>query len=205
MPHEKILQLPKRGQRLYIHGPDLMNCLLAFCKNNYQDTCFYNLTFSAHQLIKGTFKVFEVDSIAEVKKAHAFLKYKNAEGQLRLVALVEISDEYTVSAIEYNEDGLVSKANINDQGECQLDCHLTKSITALHYVVALNKAMLNKLVQPKCGKWIFAKFTSKKLHLQDLSALNSLRVTFKGEFNGALYKSEVGGLGDIFFYLNKDT
>jgi hypothetical protein len=170
-----LLNFKFKGDRKYIQGPDIYNRVLEHLYiKNY---AVKNIDLSFHKIaghhLQG--KLFTAnDAPSNASDAVSIFKFMDNENETYIIYLFETNDAVTEQA-EYYEGKIVDPSTINISDK-SISLSSATSYTNIEKIVALNKALLNKLL-PDPGKWYFTKLTINGDINKEVSAKITLVLT----------------------------
>ena len=189
-----------KGDRNYIHGTDIYIKITQYLSKAYKPA---DIDLSFHKVVKNNliaelYSINEADST--ITNPVSVFKF-NDNGNRYIIKLTETSG-IVKERYEYDEDKLVESA-IFKEDEKSITLHSSSYYTNIEKVVALNKALLNKLFFD-AGKWYFTRITintdinaeaAETIKLQLINNIGSkitkTKIFFDEREKGYLYFSKV--------------
>ena len=187
MKKEFDLDFCFKGSRKYVHGTDIYTKLI-----QYQDKDVSKIDILFHGIATNNM-TFSPDkpSVDEVK-----------------VKLFGIENNKIVNCrYEYIEEKVITNSTV-DVTEETINLNKQTEFSFIEHIVAMNKALLEKLYSTIEGKWYFTRLQlNKTILMEDVS---SLKITLKSNFQFKLTKSAIivnnEEVGFIYFSLvNKES
>jgi hypothetical protein len=183
-----------KGDREYLTGADIFSFFIG------STSPLYNLTIQFHKITEKklsiqTIKTADLKAMRDNNQVCALLSHKNLKNGTVMVA-VETEDNI-VDRVPYNEEGILRGAIIFDGIITQNESFNGDFIDR---IVALNKMLLNNIVEP--NEWIFSRIDL------DSASVNPQKISIKMErgIGGRIYQSSIMGddkfLGTIYFSRN---
>jgi hypothetical protein len=144
-----------KGERDYIHGTDIYSEITQYLSKAYKPA---DIDLSFHKVVKNNL-IGELYSITEVgsKIIDPVSVFKFTNNSNKYIIKLTEGSSIVKERYEYNEDKLVESA-IFKEDEKSITLHSSPYYTNIEKVVALNKALLNKLFFDS-GKWYFTRIT----------------------------------------------
>jgi len=198
----KVLQieLPFKGTRNYIQGPDIFNAMTTLQTGE----CLNNIRFTVHDFVRSpSCRLHLTESkqaLSDIKDIRARCHY-DADGIKYWLALTQVEGE-AASGIryEYDEERLTSLCHIEND---VVSLNQQSPFTFIETIVSMNKHLHQQLFSDVVGKWIFTRidldsFCNEREHLV---------LKFKHNMNYRLTKTDIlvngGKVGDLYFSLVK--
>jgi len=182
-----------KGSRKYVHGTDIFRKLTEYYGKDIKniDIAFHGIT------IRNMTFFTEKPDDKEVKVTFRCLRNEDK------IKLFGIENDLSVDCrYEYLEEKIVVNSVVDIQEESiVLDAQTEYSF--IEHIVAMNKALLEKLYNDMNGKWYFTRLQlNENISMSDVS---SLQVILKSNFQFKLTKSAIVAngleLGFIYFSL----
>lgn len=193
MKKEFNLDFCFKGSRKYVHGTDLFTKLIEIHNNNVKniDIAFHGITVN-----NMTFYTEKPEG-QEVKVTFRCL---HNEDKIKFFGIE--NDNGVTCHYEYLEDKIVDNSTV-DLSEETIVLNTPTEYSFIEHIVAMNKALLEKLYSNVDGKWYFT-----RLQLEEnisMSTVSSLQLILKANFQFKLTKTAIvvndTEVGFIYFSL----
>ena len=188
-----------KGKREYIHGPDITNVILNFLRDN--NIGFNKMQLSMVKMAHCHMDILFTDDIKRVNKNANSFFFVDSKDEMFYGHLVENGSKVEIR-YEYPEE-LVSANAVIDVKREVITYKSEMIFSTIEIVVALNKALHEKLYPEAKGKWIYTKLDINHFFLQNPDSISikliknmNLRLTqaemfFEGNSVGYIYYSLV--------------
>jgi hypothetical protein len=204
MSAELPLNFSFKGARNYVQGPDILD---AWCEAlagiGHRELSHLDITF--HRMVTSQGKAREVSSVDEgAEPPNAMLRF--VENDAPRTWILEETGETIAERAPYDEETLVGASQI-DTARQSIRVKSLPNFSNAEIVVALNKALLLKLLPEAKGKWLFTRLQLGRSFRHQ--KFNDLEVQFLGHSHYRITRSRVLGdgqpLGSIYFSLMPAT
>jgi len=174
MKKEFELEFCFKGSRTYVHGTDIFTKLTGYYGNNI-DLVFHAI------VINGLTFFTEKPEGNEVKVT---LKCQKNGKKIKLFGIE--NNSIVNCRYEYNEEKIIENSVV-DIMEKNICLNSPTEFSFIEHIVAMNKALLEKLFNDISGKWYFTRLQlNDNIHMSDVL---SLQLIFKSNFQFKLTKS----------------
>jgi hypothetical protein len=200
MNAELRLNFSFKGARNYVQGPDILDAWCdALAENGHRELANLDITF--HRMVAHQAVAREVPGLEDgAEPPNAMLRFMENEAQRTWI--LEETDEAITERGPYDEETLINASHL-EPAQQSIRVKPLQNYSNAEIVVALNKALLLKLLPEAKGKWLFTRLQLARSfrHL----TFSNLEVRFLGHSNYRITRSRVFGdgepLGSIFFSL----
>ena len=167
-----------KGNRKYVHGTDIFTKITEQYNNAKNiDIAFHgiainNMTFSTEK--------------PEGKEVKVTFRCLHNEDKIKLFAIE--NDSNITCRYEYLEEEIVNNSTVAVSEE-SIELNTPTEYSFIEHIVAMNKALLEKLYSDANGKWYFTRLQLKEnISMSDIS---SLQLVLKSNFQFKLTKSSI--------------
>lgn len=167
-----------KANRKYVHGTDIFTKITEQYNNAKNiDIAFHgiainNMTFSTEK--------------TEGKEVKVTFRCLHDEDKIKLFAIE--NDSNITCRYEYLEEEIVNNSTVAVSEE-SIDLNTPTEYSFIEHIVAMNKALLEKLYSDANGKWYFTRLQLKEnISMSDIS---SLQLVLKSNFQFKLTKSSI--------------
>lgn len=193
-----------KGSRSYIQGPDLFDAMYAQLPTYFNLEKISNINFSVHKLVSSNIDVqIYKESPGNDPRVPCVTLAFTFDGVRNFMNGYENFKEVT-TRVEFNESELLTSSNIDTEKK-QCAAIYTGTRSRMELLVALNKALLQKLFPDLLGKWLFVKAQFEK-H-PPLNVPEEIQISLVHNLGFKLTKSSVflsgKQVGFIFFSLQR--
>lgn len=197
----KEIKFQFKGERTYIHGPDMFNTML---EASVPTSEISNIRFTVHDFVHTPLcKLYQTENKSELSEVVDIRTRCQFEinGCTHWLALTEYtSDVLSSGRYVYDESLIVRLCDFQNE---KVSIEGKSPFTFIETVVAMNKYMHEQLFPSVSGKWIFTRIDLDS----NCNAREKLELRFKHNMNYRLTKSDVlvdgVKVGDIYFSLVK--
>lgn len=204
--HKLYLNIPFKGTRDYLQGPDKYEAIVSFFKSFYPELSGGKLTIVFHRFTNKQCSLVCTelqDSVPQssVQRPDDFVDefIYSTKGRDVVGWIVEL-DKHVVDRIAYPEELIFDKCLIDDQRISMKENDL--DFTPMEILVAMTKK-LHLNLYPSDKKWVITKIELNRFLEPD--DIGKMEVEFKKNFKNRLTRSTVFSkgevLGDIYFSL----
>jgi len=145
-----------KGSRTYVHGTDIFNLISKEIKKKGYGQ-IDNINVSFHSIIKNQVNCFLFNDEEEVEAnitTDSLFKFK-CKG-LNYKVILEESQNKVRERYEYPDQDIISSCSI-DRDEKTIDLLNYAKFSNIEKIVAMNKALLETVLNDAAGKWYFTK------------------------------------------------
>ena len=190
-----------KGDRNYIQGPDIYNRVLEFLYA--EKFTIKNIDLSFHKIARHNLRceIFKADNGSR-DTGDVVSVFRFTEGNESYIIHLFETDTAITEYSEYNEEKIVESSSLNAVDKTII-LSSPAPYTNIEKIVALNKALLNKLLTDP-GKWYFTKLTvdsdinNKQPYTIQVTLVKNIgskitksQILFDGKEKGHLYFSKV--------------
>jgi len=192
------LDLCFKGQRTYIQGGDIYNALTAILLEKLAYQNINKIDFSLHNMSAKSLYC-ELTSDFNKDEAQSILSFYENDTKHHLV--VYESDKTIDSRYDYPEEEITKACGINPETKT-IELKAKLRFTDIEIIVAMNKALLEKLFPESRGNWLFTRLQLNSLISKREAQDFNLELTHN--LGGKLLKSKVrvDGLDAGFIYFS---
>lgn len=194
-----VFNLPFKGDRNYLHGPDIAGALLDWMAHSVQLGDISQIDFSFHRMATRQLRVVVNGELASDDSALTGFCNFTLNGQRIKAQLLE-TDLATTERIPYNESDLLNRMAI-DLSERRVSLRDRGPYSDLELWVAMTKAMHQQVFRHIQGKWLFVRGKMPR-YRRNLEG-GELGLVLAASFNDKMTRSEalVDGrkVADIYF------
>lgn len=194
MTKEFDLEFCFKGSRKYVHGTDIFTKILEQHSNSIE-----NIDIAFHGITVNNMAFYTDKPKDEVKVT---FRCHNDSNKIKLFGIennINITCQY-----EYIEEKIATNSSV-DMSEKSIILNTPTEYSFIEHIVAMNKALVEKLYTDIDGKWYF---TRLQLHNNiNMSDITKLQLILKSNFQFKLTKSAIliddNEVGFIYFSLIK--
>ena len=182
-----------KGSRQYVHGTDIF----AKLTKRYEEE-IHNIDIAFHGITKNNM-TFSTEKPVEEDVKVTFRCTQKTE-KIRLFGYE--NDKSVSCRYDYWEEKIVESSSINPS-ESSIILDDSTEYSFIEHIVAMNKALVEKLYPEANGKWYFTRLQLKRN--VEMSLISSLKLVLESNFQFKLTKSVIvvngENLGFIYFSL----
>lgn len=200
MSNDFELQLPFKGGRSYIQGPDIYNGLCdVLHEKGFAELEKIDLVFHKVATAQLSGRIYVDEEIPEAAP-NVLFRFRSG-GQAVAVLLHEDARPVTLR-VPYDEEALIAESAF-DAAAKQITVLSQTGFSNIETFVALNKSLLLRCFPEAKGRWLFARLQLAESFRQ--TCFQQLEVQFLGHSNFRITRSALIGdgkpLGHIYFSL----
>jgi len=179
MTKEFNLDFCFKGRRTYVHGTDIFTKISECYGDEIKNI---NITFHGITLNNMTF----MEKKPEEKEVKVTFRCLLNEDKIKLFGVE--NDNKVTCRHEYFEEKIVDNATVNISKE-NIVLNMPTEYSFIEHIVAMNKALVERLYSNVKGKWYFTRLQLKECI--SISMISSLQLRLKSNFQFKLTKSAI--------------